>query len=153
MAEQWGIPRQRDVCLVLFAVACWWDASRTLLRPLRGGQGFFSSALCLPTPQIGVSKHETNLVDSSEAFLRPKKWTECRSFKLQKAGVEACLLFLTFGAGRTLFGELVNADNAVLRLGELLWLLTAGTPLVRMVAAKGPDGGVRRGLSWCNILQ
>jgi hypothetical protein len=37
--------------------------------PSFGGQGFFSSALCLPVPQIVVSKHETTLVDSSEVFL------------------------------------------------------------------------------------
>jgi hypothetical protein len=86
-------------------------------------------------------------------FCAPKSGRNVAVSNCKKLGWKLAFLFLTFGAGRTLFGQLVNADNAVLRLGELLWLLTAGTPLIQMVAAKGPDGGVRRGLSWCNILQ
>jgi hypothetical protein len=100
MAVQWGLSRKISACFgpsgaksCCLLVGCISGAA----PPCSGGQGFFSSALCLPVPQIGVSKLETTLVDSSELFLCLKVDEKSR-FQILRNWGEACFLSDVFGA-------------------------------------------------------
>ena len=147
MAEQWGISRKTGVCLapaVLFAVACCGMHRRHCSALFVAAKDSSAAHRVCPRRKSLFR----NMKRTASIRLKPvcasKSGRNVPVSNCKKLGWKLAFLFLIFGAGKTLFGQLVKADNAVLRLGETA--LAADSPETERHSSgwsqqKGPMAG------------